>query len=185
MEEGEEEEFEVKKFDLLKVPIDHVDVSSFDATPIIEAMRTMSFSARETASAADILAEMLEDPRCTVILALAGSSSAAGCMRIYADMVRWNMVDAVVATGASVVDMDFFEALGFRHYRGSAASDDRLLRSLYIDRIYDTFIDEEQLQVCDRTIKEIADALPPGVYSSRSFIREMGRHLEALSLIHI
>ena len=33
-------------------------------------------------------------------------------MKLYADMIRYNMVDAIVATGASIVDMDFFEALG-------------------------------------------------------------------------
>jgi deoxyhypusine synthase len=87
------------------------------------------------------------------------------------------MVDAIVATGAMIVDMDFFEALGFRHYQGSPISDDKKLRSLYIDRIYDTYIDEEQLQACDNTVKEIADGLAKRPYSSREFIREMGKYL--------
>jgi deoxyhypusine synthase len=82
-----------------------------------------------------------------------------------------------VATGAAIVDMDFFEALGFRHYRGTPHVDDRELRRNYIDRIYDTYIDEEELQACDRAIKEIADSLGSGVFSSRGFIREMGRYL--------
>lgn len=99
-------------------------------------------------------------------------------MQIYIDLVRHNMVDAIVSTGASIVDMDFFEALGFRHYRGSQYADDRELRTNYIDRIYDTFIDEEELQQCDRTICEIADALEPGNYSSREFIVEMGKYLK-------
>ena len=62
------------------------------------------------------------------------------------------MVDAIVATGATIVDIDFFEALGFRHYRGSPISDDKKRRELYIDRICDTYIDEEQLQVCDASV---------------------------------
>ena len=98
-------------------------------------------------------------------------------MQVYVDMVKNNMVDAVVATGASIVDMDFFEALGFKHYRGGQTVDDNILRDLYIDRIYDTFIDEEELQNCDKTIKEIADGLDPKPYSSREFIREMGKYL--------
>jgi deoxyhypusine synthase len=98
-------------------------------------------------------------------------------MQVYADLVKHNMVDVIVATGATIVDMDFFEALGFRHYQGSPHVDDRALRKLYIDRIYDTYIDEEELQVCDKTVTEIADALPPGSYSSREFIREMGKFL--------
>ena len=167
----------MEKSDFLKDPVQHIDIKSFDSTQIIEAMRDMSFTARDTAEAADILIKMIDDEACTIILCIAGSTSAAGCMQIYADMVKHNMVDVIVATGATIVDMDFFEALGFKHYKGSPYSDDKILRELYIDRIYDTLIDEEQLQVCDNTIKEIADSLTPRPYSSREFIREMGKYL--------
>jgi len=167
------------KREILQDPIQHIDIKTFDATPIVDSMREMSFTARDTARAADILNLMLEDKDCAIILCIAGSTSAAGCMHIYVDMVRNNMVDAIVATGATIVDMDFFEALGFRHYRGSSTADDKRLRELYIDRIYDTYIDEEQLQACDDTIREIADGLERRPYSSREFIREMGRYLMA------
>ena len=167
----------MEKKDFLRDPVKHIDIKSFDSTEIIEAMTDMSFTARDTARAADILNRMITDDECTIILCIAGSTSAAGCMQIYADMVRHNMADAVVATGAAIVDMDFFEALGFKHYKGSSYVDDKRLREVYIDRIYDTFIDEEQLQICDNTIKEIADSLIPRPYSSREFIREMGKYL--------
>lgn len=167
----------MEKADFLKKPVKHIDIKSFDSTEIIEAMKNMSFTARDTAKAAEIFNEMIKDEECTIILCIAGSTSAAGCMQIYADMVKHNMVDVVVATGATIVDMDFFEASGFKHYMGSPYVDDEMLRELYIGRIYDTFIDEEQLQVCDNTIKEIADLLGPGVYSSREFIVEMGKYL--------
>jgi deoxyhypusine synthase len=120
---------------------------------------------------------MLKDKDCSIMLTIAGSTSAGGCMKLYADLVRHNMVDAIVATGATIVDMDFFEALGFKHYKGTQFADDRTLRDLLIDRIYDTYIDEEELKACDFTIGEIANKLPPKPYSSREFIREMGRWL--------
>lgn len=161
----------------LRETVEHIDVTSFNATPIIEAMGKMSFSSRETARAAEIAKRMIEDKECTTALVLAGSTSAAGCMKVYADMIRYNMIDIVVATGASIVDMDFFEALGFRHYKGTQFVDDTVLRKHYIDRIYDTFIDEEELQQCDETVKVIADTMEPGYYSSREFIREMGKWL--------
>ena len=167
----------MERGDFLREPVEHIDIKSFDATEIIEAMRQMSFTAGDTALAADIFNAMISDKDCTIILCIAGSTSAAGCMQIYSDMVRHNMADVVVASGASIVDMDFFEALGFRHYKGSCFADDRQLREMYIDRIYDTFIDEEQLQVCDSTIKAIADSLAPRPYSSREFLSRMGRYL--------
>jgi deoxyhypusine synthase len=164
--------------DYLEKEVEYIDITKFDSTPIIEAMGKMSFTARETAKAAKLFNNMIQDRDCSIFLALAGSTSAAGCMKIYSDMIKYNMIDAVVATGASVVDMDFFEALGFRHYQGDPNVDDKKLRELYIDRIYDTFIDEKDLQICDKAVKEIADKLQPGVYSSREFIREMSRYLK-------
>ncbi len=167
----------MKKKDLMKDVIKHADITSFDSTPIINSMRDMSFTSRDTATATDILMRMLKDKKCSVILTLAGSTSAGGCMQIYHDMVKYNMVDAVVATGASIVDMDFFEALGYKHYKGNPYMDDKILRGFYIDRIYDTLIDEEQLQACDSTVKIIADKLEKRPYSSREFIWEMGKYL--------
>ncbi len=167
----------MEKRDYLKDPVKHVDIKSFDSTPIIDSMRDMSFTSRDTAKAADIYTKMINNDDCTVILTLAGSTSAGGCMQVYVDMLKCNMIDVVVASGASVVDMDFFEAMGFRHYKGSPLANDKKLRELYIDRIYDTYIDEEELQVCDMTIGRIADSLEPRAYSSREFIREMGRYL--------
>ncbi|MBI0584591.1 MAG: deoxyhypusine synthase [Methanomassiliicoccus sp.] len=167
----------MKKKDLLKRVVKQVDATKFDSTPIIDSMREMSFTSRDTARAADIFKRMLEDKDCTTMLTLAGSTSAGGCMNVYADMIKYNMVDAVVATGASIVDMDFFEALGYKHYQGTPFIDDHMLRDNYVDRIYDTYIDEEQLQKCDATVKTIADGLDPRPYSSREFIREMGKWL--------
>lgn len=167
----------VKKKDYLKEEIKHIDIKAIDSTKIIQAMANMSFSSRETARAAEIFNMMIKDKNCSIILTLAGSTSAAGCLQIYVDLVKAKMIDAIVATGASIVDMDFFEALGFKHYRGTPNVNDKELRSLYIDRIYDTYIDEEQLQECDKTVKIIADTLEPRPYSSREFIKEMGKYL--------
>ena len=166
-----------RKAELLAKTVQHVDITAYDARPVIDYMRAMSFTSRDTARAADILTMAYEDKPCSVWVTLAGSTSAAGCMHVYRDMAANKMLDVVVATGASIVDMDFFEALGFKHYQAQASVDDRDLRDLYIDRIYDTYIDEEELQSCDQTIKEIVDSLEPRPYSSREFIHEMGRWL--------
>ncbi len=170
------------KKDFLKNPVEHIDITSFDARKIIDSMKKMSFVSRETANAANIYNEMLKDKDCTIFLTLAGSTSAAGCMNIYKDLVKYNMVDTIVATGASIIDMDFFEALGFKHYQGSQFQDDNELRKNYIDRIYDTYIDEDELQICDKKICEIADNLEARSYTSREFIHEMGKYLKKNSI---
>ena len=168
-----------RKKDLLSKEVEHIDITKFDAREIISSMKKMSFVSRETANAANIFNDMLKDKECTIFLTLAGSTSAAGCMHIYRDLIKYNMVDAIVATGASIIDMDFFEALGFKHYQGSQFQDDAELRDNYIDRIYDTYIDENELQMCDSIIGEIADKLEPRSYTSREFIFEIGKYLKS------
>ena len=168
---------DVRKAELLAKTVEHIDITSFDARPIIDAMDKMSFTSRDLARATGIYNQMLADKECSIFLVVAGSTSAAGCMDLYAELVRSNMIDGIVATGATIVDMDFFEGLGHKHYQALEIPDDNTLRSLYIDRIYDTYIDEEQLQDCDFTINQIANGLEPKAYSSRAFIREMGRYL--------
>ncbi|WP_116089653.1 1,9-bis(guanidino)-5-aza-nonane synthase [Sphingomonas crusticola] len=168
---------DTRKAELLSTTVEHIDIRSYDARPIIDAMGKMSFTSRDLARATGIYNQMLADKDCTIFLVIAGSTSAGGCMDAYAELVRSNMVDGIIATGASIVDMDFFEGLGHKHYQALEIPDDDTLRSLLIDRIYDTYIDEEELQHVDHTIFEIAETLEPKAYSSRAFIREMGKYL--------
>lgn len=158
--------------------VQHIDVKKFNAVPLIEQYEKMSFQARNLARAARIIDSMIKDTDCSVILCLAGSLFSAGLKKIVHDMIGMNIVDIIVSTGANIVDQDFFEALGFNHFKGDPDADDRELMKNGVDRIYDTFISEENLRVCDMTIAQIADSLPPKPYSSREFIREMGRYLE-------
>ncbi len=168
----------MKKTDLLHTPVEHYDIKAVNVVPMIDMMEKTAFQARNLARAAKIVDEMVSDSDCGIILTLAGSLISAGQKGIILDMMRANMVDAIVSTGANIVDQDFFEALGYRHYQGTPFASDNDLRERAIDRIYDTYIDEDELRVCDDTIRVIADSLAPRPYSSREFIVEMGKYLE-------
>lgn len=169
----------MQKSDYLIQPVSHLDIRTFDATPLIHAYRGMAFQARNLAHAADIWQQMIMDPECTIILTLAGSLVSAGLKKVIVDLIRHRMVDVIVSTGANIVDQDFFEALGFKHWQGTPFSNDHVLRELGIDRIYDTYIDEAELRICDDTIAQIADSLEPRPWSSREFIEAMGQYLIA------
>lgn len=157
--------------------VKHIDIKSFDTTNIVNQMGDTAFQARNLYRAAKIYEMMINDTNCCLYLTLAGSLISAGMKGIIVDLMKNNMVDAIVSTGANIVDQDFLEALGFYHYQGTQFVDDNELRELMIDRIYDTFIDEEDLRVCDMTVAEIANNMKPGAYSSREFIIEMGKYL--------
>ncbi|KUG25331.1 deoxyhypusine synthase [hydrocarbon metagenome] len=166
------------KKDYLKDVIKHIDIKEHNVVKLVDSMGEMAFSARDLHRAAKIYEMMLEDKDNTVILTLAGSLFSAGLKKVVFDMIENNMVDAIVSTGAIMVDQDFFEALGFKHYIGTPFSDDNELRDLHIDRIYDTYIDEDELRVCDDTTAEIFDNLEPKPYSSRELLWYFGKYLE-------
>ncbi len=166
------------KKDFLKDVIKHIDIKQHNVIPLVDAMEKMAFSARDLNRASRIYDMMLRDKNCNIILTLAGSLFSAGLKKIVYDLVMNNMVDAIVSTGALMVDQDFFESLGFKHYIGTPFSDDNLLRELHIDRIYDTYIDEDELRVCDETTAKIFDSLEPKPYSSRELLWEFGKYLD-------
>jgi deoxyhypusine synthase len=151
--------------------IEHIDiVKNPGIVQIVEAMGRMAYSSRDLNRAAEIYERMLKDREC------------AGLKKVFVDMIRNNMVDAIVSTGANIVDQDFFEALGFKHYIAAEELKSGLydgeLRDHAIDRIYDTLIDEEELRICDETTQKIFESLEPRPYSSRELLHEFGAYLE-------
>src|ERR1051325_4055152 len=170
------------KRDILKSTIQQIDITKHNTVAVVEAMNHMAYTSRDLARAADIYDRMLRDKDCGIVVCLAGSLISAGLKKIFVDMIRNNMVDAIVSTGANIVDQDFFEPLGFKHYiaeeKYKSGNYDGELRELMIDRIYDTLIDEEELRICDETTQKIFDELDPRPYSSRELIREMGAYLD-------
>ena len=166
------------KKDFLKETIQHFDIKEHNVIKLVDSMEKMAFSARDLNRAAQIYDRMLRDKDCAIILTLAGSLFSAGLKRVVYDLITNNMIDAVVSTGAIMVDQDFFEALGFKHYIGTPFVDDNVMRDLHIDRIYDTFIDEDELRICDDTTAKIFESLEPRPYSSRELLWNFGKYLD-------
>jgi deoxyhypusine synthase len=170
------------KDSLLNRPVVHVDPTAFDSRAIIDGYRDTAFQARNTARAADLVNEMVAERECAVILTLAGSLVSAGMKRAILTLLECNMVDAIVSSGANIVDQDFFEGLGYQHFIAPGSPDhppvaDETLRELAIDRIYDTYIDEDHLRICDDTMATIIGSLEARPHSSREIIDAMGAYL--------
>ncbi len=164
---------------LLTTPVEAVKITpGMKAADLIEAMAGMSIQARNLGMCTRVLDGMYRDRRRpTVMLGLAGPLIAAGLRKVICDLIVGGYVDVVVSTGA-ILYQDIYQARGFQHYRGSIAADDRVLRDLLIDRIYDTYVDEEKFLETDRWCGHVADKLPPGVYSSRAYIDHIGSCLD-------
>jgi len=143
---------------------------STTVSQLLDSYREASFQARALGKAAAVFEGMLRDrQRPTIMLGLAGSLIAAGMRQVIVDLIEENMVDVVVSTGA-IISQDYYQVLGGRHYHGHADADDKELRDLYIDRLYDTFIDEEKYWATDLNVSRFADSLAGRSLSSREFL---------------
>lgn len=169
----------LKQKDFLKETIKHIDIKKHNVVKLVDDMANMAYSSRDLNRAANIYNSMIKEKDCCIFLTIAGSLVSAGLKKVIVDMIQNNMVDAIISNGANIIDQDFFEALGYKHYKGDQHfADDNLLRDLHIDRIYDTYINEDELKVCDESVHKICNMLEPRPYSSREFIYEMGKWLE-------
>ena len=167
-----------RKKEILQTQISSVDFESInDVGDLIESFQSSSIQARNLGQCAKIFGKMLQDEeRPTIMLGLAGPLIAAGLRKVIRDMVYHNMVDIIVSTGA-VLYQDYYNALGGGHYYGSPNADDTKLRELFINRIYDTYVDEELFCEDDTLIGKFADKLEPRNYSSREFISLLSKNI--------
>src|SRR3546814_16505101 len=136
---------DTRKAELLSTEVEHIDIKSFDARPIVEAMKKMSFTSRDLGRATEIYNKMLSDPDCSIVLVVAGSTSAGGCMALYADRVTHDMVAALVARAAPIVDIDFFEGIGTKYDQVQGISDDQTSGCPYHVRPTYTHKEQESL----------------------------------------
>jgi deoxyhypusine synthase len=140
-----------------------------------------SFGAGRVATACDIYERMVRENDCTVFLALAGAMVPAGMRSLVADLLRENLIDVLVTTGANMVH-DALEALGGHHYKGHWAADDYMLYKNHTYRIYDVFVPEEDFIKLDMELvkiyDQIADENKGKTLSSRDFAWELGKRLK-------
>ncbi|MGH9519230.1 MAG: deoxyhypusine synthase family protein, partial [Terriglobales bacterium] len=168
-----------RKAQYLKTRIQPVDFDRVTTVAdLVGAMRGASIQARNLGLCAEVLDNLYADAaRPTVMLGLAGPLIAAGLRKVLRDLVAGGFVDVIVSTGA-ILYQDIYQARGFGHYAGDPNADDAELRDLLIDRIYDTYVDEEKFIETDTWLGYVADELPPGNYSSRAFLEYVGSKLD-------
>ena len=170
------------KNDYLKEPVRTLDLEKIETiSELLRAFNWTSFQSRTLARCADIFVAMLEAPeRSTIFLGMAGAMVPAGMKGVVSTMIRRDMIDVIVSTGANMYH-DFVEALGEHHYLGSPDADDRILREEAIDRIYDTYADESKFRMIDNKIMLLADKLAEqniSAVSSRFFLNHLGEIID-------
>lgn len=169
----------VSKKDVLKEKVKQIDFDEIvTVKDLMEAYKDSSIQSRALATCAIAYEKALKDKsRPTVILGLAGPLVAAGLRKVIADMIKFGIVDAIVTIGA-IPYQDFYQARGYNHYKCSPRCDDLALREVFVDRIYDTLVDEDKFRETDAVIGNIAGGLEPRGYSSREFMQILGEAID-------
>ena len=165
-----------QKSRFLETPVEPFRVEA--GVPVEEVLRRMeriSFQGRNLAAAHRVWQRMLGD-ELLIFLGVAGALSAGGLRLIVAELIRRRAVDCVVSTGANLYH-DLHETRGQRHFLGSPRADDRALAEAHIDRVYDTFVDEDEFVRNDIWIARFAGTLEPRPYTTREFLYRLGERL--------
>lgn len=167
---------EAERKELLSVPVGQLDLSrATSIRALVDAWSHTSIQSRSISECAHVYENMISDKdRPTIFIGLSGALIAGGLRKVIRDLVDAGFIDVIVSTGA-IVYQDLYQALGYKHYMGTPKADDAVLHDLYIDRIYDAYVDEVGFVKTDDVVGELAASLPPRKYSTREFMRELGQ----------
>jgi deoxyhypusine synthase len=162
----------------LSIPVKQLDLNSANTIKdLVSAWSRTSIQSRSLFECANVYENMITDPeRPTVMLGLSGALIAGGMRKVIRDLIAAGFVDVVVSTGA-ILYQDIYQAYGFSHFMGTPHADDALLHDLYIDRIYDTYVDEIGFVKTDDAIGQIASRMEPRKYSTREFMQVLGDNI--------
>ncbi len=163
----------------LKKPVQSVDVTRGRGIgDLLDQFRSSSIQARNLGRCLEVWENALTDPkRPTILLGLSGPLIAAGLRKVLRDLVDWGVVDVVVTTGA-VMYQDLYQTIGGHHWMGTPTADDVELRELYLDRIYDTYVDELKFEDTDRAIGKLTEQFPRRPASSREYLQFLGERFD-------
>lgn len=139
---------------------------------LLDRLEGCSFQGRQLAIAAKIWTEALDDD-IAVWFGLAGAMVPAGMRKLIVMLMEEGFIDVIVSTGANLYH-DYFETAGHYHHIGSAGADDNELRDAKIDRIYDTYADENEFFDLDMKMGKWAGTLEDRPYTTREFLRLLG-----------
>jgi deoxyhypusine synthase len=166
---------EAERKKMLSVPVTQLDLKKATSIrELVSAWAKTSIQSRSVSECAQVYENMISDKdRPTIFMGLSGALIAGGMRRVIRDLVDAGFIDVLVSTGA-IVYQDLYQALGYKHYMGTPKADDGMLHDLYIDRIYDAYVDEVGFVKTDDVVGELAASLPPRKYSTREFMHELG-----------
>jgi deoxyhypusine synthase len=151
--------------------------SSNSTAQVLNEMLGISFQGRSLGIAFDIWKRMLQD-EVVIWFGLSGAMVPAGMRSLLVFLIENRMIDVLVSTGANLFH-DAHETLGRHHFIGTPNISDTELRQEMVDRMYDTYADEEEFRLLDEYFGDWATNTldPKRGYSTRELFSLWGKHL--------
>jgi deoxyhypusine synthase len=112
---------------------------------VIAMGKAGAYNGGSLSRAVDIYDQMLRDAETTKFFGLAGAMVPAGMGGIVSDLIKSGHIDVLVSTGANLTH-DIIEAIGCKHFHGTAFCNDIELRHDEINRIYDVYLPNEAFE---------------------------------------
>lgn len=151
---------------------------------VFELVREMSgcgvLGAGKIGKAAELIAEMFNDPDYTVFLTIAGALVPGGLRKVIRDLIYEEYVNVLVTTGANIVH-DIVEALGYKHSIGTFRAEDRKLKAENVGRIGDIYIEQEAFEHLEKWLSQIIEHVPSEKMqhmSTAELLNEMGKKIQ-------
>jgi len=130
-----------------------------------------AYNGGSLARAAEIWEQMLRDKETTKFFGLAGAMVPAGMGGIVSDLIKAGHINVLVSTGANLTH-DIIEAIGCKHFHGTAFCNDIELRHDEINRIYDVYLPNDAFEHFEEFMQDVFGKLEPGSTISISALLE-------------
>ncbi|MCB9758415.1 MAG: deoxyhypusine synthase family protein [Alphaproteobacteria bacterium] len=161
-------------------PLQSLDIGTIgDADELLAAMSRTAFNGRRLGEAAEVLAEMVTDPECSVILTLSGAMTVAKMGLIITAMIERGWVQAVVSTGA-LMTHGLVELAGMPHFKARDNLRDEELFQKGYNRVYDTYELESSLNTVGFMLKKAFATFEGRPFGSRELLERVGEMLTPL-----
>ena len=122
---------------------------------LLNSLKYCGFQGRNLGIALDILHKMVTDDDILTVLTLAGAMVPAGMGELICELMDHHLIDVLISTGANTIH-DLVDAVSdIGHYIGSSNVDDNELFNLRINRIYDTFLPEDNYKLAEDALLDI------------------------------
>src|SRR5262249_42304730 len=142
------------------MPLDPLDVNKTTTfSGMLEAMSKTAFGGRTLGEAADVLYEMVNDPKGFVVWTFSGGMTIGKQGLLITEMIDRGMLHAIVSTGALMCH-GLIEQTGHTHFRYDPTWNDEKLYDAGYARVYDTLELESNLEEAADLMGHVLDGLP-------------------------